>query len=199
MSVSKVIICDTIHQKGIKQLESEDDIEVFNAADLPKDELLEHLGGFDIAITRSSTPVNKLFLEKATSLKALVRAGVGVDNVDMQECSKRGIIVMNVPTANTIAAVEMTMAHLLASARSFTNANNDLKLKRVWKRESWYGIELCEKKLGIIGFGNIGSRVAKRAKAFGMDIVAYDPYIKPNILQKTMRLSISFLTVRLIK
>jgi len=179
MSVSKVIICDTIHQKGIKQLESEDDIEVFNAADLPKDELLEHLGGFDIAITRSSTPVNKLFLEKATSLKALVRAGVGVDNVDMQECSKRGIIVMNVPTANTIAAVEMTMAHLLASARSFTNANNDLKLKRVWKRESWYGIELCEKKLGIIGFGNIGSRVAKRAKAFGMDIVAYDPYIKP--------------------
>ncbi len=179
MDVKKIIVCDAIHEKGIKQLENEEDIEVFNAASLPKDELLEHLGGYDIAITRSSTPVNSAFLENATNLKAIVRAGVGVDNVDMEGCSKRGIIVMNVPTANTIAAVEMTMAHLLATARSFPNANNDLKLDRIWKREKWYGVELFEKKLGIIGFGNIGSRVGARAKAFGMEVIAYDPYIDP--------------------
>ncbi len=180
MNIKKVIVCDTIHPKGIEQLEAEEDIEVFNAANLPKDELLGYLKDYDIAITRSSTPVNAAFLENAKSLKAIVRAGVGVDNVDMEGCSKRGIIVMNVPTANTIAAVEMTMAHLLATARSFPNANNDLKLDRIWKREKWYGVELFEKKLGIIGFGNIGSRVGIRAKAFGMEVVAYDPYIDPS-------------------
>ncbi len=179
MTVKKVMVCDTIHEKGIELLSNEEDIEVFNGANLPKDELLKVIGEYDIAITRSSTPVNKAFLESAKNLKAIVRAGVGVDNVDMDGCSKRGIIVMNVPTANTIAAVEMTMAHLLATARSFPNANNDLKLDRIWKREKWYGIELFGKKLGIIGFGNIGSRVATRAKAFGMDVVAYDPYIDP--------------------
>ncbi len=179
MNKKKIIVCDAIHEKGIEMLQKEDDIEVFNAASLPKDELLEHLDRYDIAITRSSTPVNSAFLSNATNLKAIVRAGVGVDNVDMEGCSKRGIIVMNVPTANTIAAVEMTMAHLLSTARSFPNANNHLKLDRVWKREKWYGVELFEKKLGIIGFGNIGSRVGIRAKAFGMEVIAYDPYIDP--------------------
>ncbi len=179
MKTKKVIICDAIHKKGIDMLSSEADIEVYDAASLPKDELLDKIGEYDIAITRSSTPVNQAFLDKAKNLKAIVRAGVGVDNVDMEGCSKRGIIVMNVPTANTIAAVEMTMAHMLSCARSFPNANNHLKLDRIWKREKWYGIELFGKKLGVIGFGNIGSRVAIRAKAFGMDIVTYDPYIDP--------------------
>jgi D-3-phosphoglycerate dehydrogenase len=87
---------------------------------------------------------------------------------------------MNVPTANTIAAVELTMVHMLSAARSFPNANNHLKLDRIWKREKWYGIELKDKKLGIIGFGNIGSRVAKRALAFEMDVITYDPYIDPS-------------------
>ena len=179
MKIKKVLVCDAIHSKGIELLKNEEDIEVFDAASYPKDELLEMLEDYDIAITRSSTPVNQAFLERAKNLKAIVRAGVGVDNVDIEGCSKKGIIVMNVPTANTIAAVEMTMAHLLACARSFPNANNDLKLNRVWKREKWYGVELFEKKLGIIGFGNIGSRVGIRAKAFGMDVIAYDPYIDP--------------------
>ncbi|MFA5461784.1 MAG: phosphoglycerate dehydrogenase, partial [Sulfurimonas sp.] len=88
--------------------------------------------------------------------------------------------VMNVPTANTIAAVELTMAHMLSCMRMFPYSHNHLKLDRVWKREKWYGYELKGKKLGVIGFGNIGSRVAKRAQAFEMDIVAYDPYINPS-------------------
>ncbi len=178
--MKKIVVCDAIHKKGFDLLRAEEDIEVLDAVGVPKDELLNLIGDCDVAITRSSTDIDEKFLNAAKNLKAIVRAGVGVDNVDIDGCSKRGIIAMNVPTANTIAAVELTMAHLLATARSFPNANNHLKLDRVWKREKWYGVELFGKKLGVIGFGNIGSRVAIRAKAFGMDIVAYDPYIEPS-------------------
>ena len=178
--MKKIIICDAIHQKGFELLRKEGDIEVIDAVSLSKDKLLEVIGDADVAITRSPTAIDEKFLKNATNLKAIVRAGVGVDNVDLDGCSKRGIIAMNVPTANTIAAVEMTMVHMLSCARSFVNANNNLKLDRVWKREKWYGIELSGKKLGIIGFGNIGSRVGIRAKAFGMDVLAYDPYIEPS-------------------
>ncbi len=180
MSKKRVIVCDTIHQKGLEILSRCEDIEFVDASKEPKDKLLEMIGDFDVAITRSSTDVDEKFLEKAKNLKAVVRAGVGVDNVDIEGCSRKGIIVMNVPTANTIAAVELTMAHMLSAARSFPNANNDLKLNRVWKREKWYGVELKGKKLGIIGFGNIGSRVGRRALAFGMDVITYDPYIDPS-------------------
>jgi len=180
MKKSTIMVCDHIHESGLKMLAEQPDIEYVNVADLPKDELLEVIGRADVAITRSSTEVNEAFLNAAINLKALVRAGVGVDNVDIEGCSKRGIIVMNVPTANTIAAVELTMAHMLACMRAFPYAHNHLKLDRVWKREKWYGYELKDKKLGIIGFGNIGSRVGIRAKAFEMDVVAYDPYIDPS-------------------
>lgn len=178
MKQKKIIVCDAIHEKGFEILRTEKDIEVIDAVKVPKDELLKILGDCDVAITRSSTDVDEKFLNAATNLKAIVRAGVGVDNVDQEGCSRRGIIAMNVPTANTIAAVELTMAHMLGCARSFPNANNHLKLDRVWNREKWYGVELSEKRLGVIGFGNIGSRVAIRAKSFGMEIVAYDPYIQ---------------------
>lgn len=173
-----VVVCDHIHESGIELLKAQPDLEVINAAGLPKDELLELvIGKADIAITRSSTEVGQPFLEAATKIKAIVRAGVGVDNINMQECSRLGIIVMNVPTANTIAAVELTLAHMLSCMRSFPYAHNHLKQDRVWKREAWYGYELKGKRLGVIGFGNIGSRVAVRAKAFEMEVVTYDPYI----------------------
>ena len=175
--MKKIIVCDAIHQKGFNLLNAEENIEVIDAVKVPKDELLKIIGDSDVAITRSSTDVDEKFLNSAKNMKAIVRAGVGVDNVDTEGCSRRGIIAMNVPTANTIAAVELTMAHLLGTARSFPNANNHLKIDRVWKREKWYGVELSGKKLGVIGFGNIGSRVAIRAKSFDMEIIAYDPYI----------------------
>ncbi|MBR8462508.1 phosphoglycerate dehydrogenase [Campylobacter sp. faydin G-140] len=175
--MKNIIVCDAIHPVGFELLKKEQDINVIDAVKVPKDELLQILGDADVAITRSSTEINEAFLNAGKKLKAIVRAGVGVDNVDIDGCSRRGIIAMNVPTANTIAAVELTMAHMLAAARSLEYAHNDLKIDRIWKREKWYGVELFNKTLGIIGFGNIGSRVAARAKAFGMKIVAYDPYI----------------------
>jgi len=188
----RVVVCDHIHPKGFELLEKESDIEVVDASNVAKGEpLYEVVKDADIVITRSPTPVDRPFLEAAKKLKAIVRAGVGVDNVDIEECSRRGVIVMNVPTANTIAAVELTFAHMLACVRAFPYAHNQLKLERIWKREDWIGTELKDKKLGIIGFGNIGSRVGKRALAFEMDVITYDPYIPP---EKATNLGVKYTT-----
>lgn len=176
-----VVVCDHIHEAGLKMLEDDKNINFIMAADVDKTELIEKIiPTADVAITRSSTDIDKKFIANAKNMKAIVRAGVGVDNVDIPSCSKEGIIVMNVPTANTIAAVELTMTHMLSCMRMFPYSHNHLKNQRVWKREKWYGHEMKGKKLGIIGFGNIGSRVAKRAQAFEMNIIAYDPYIDPS-------------------
>ncbi|MDR2342263.1 MAG: phosphoglycerate dehydrogenase, partial [Campylobacteraceae bacterium] len=180
MKQKKIVVCDSIHEIGFDILKKESDIIVVDATKIAKEELGEVVADADVAITRSPTDIDTAFLNVGKKLCAVVRAGVGVDNVDLDECSKRGVIAMNVPTANTIAAVELTMAHLLGVAREFPYSHNDLKQNRLWRREKWYGVELYGKKLGVIGFGNIGSRVAIRAKAFGMDIVAYDPYIQSN-------------------
>jgi len=178
MSKKTIVVCDHIHQSGLDILANDSEIELINAADEPKEKLIaEIIPLADVAITRSSTDVDDAFLASANKITAIVRAGVGVDNVDIPGSSKQGIVVMNVPTANTIAAVELTMAHMLSCVRKFPYAHNNLKLDRVWRRQDWYGTELKDKKLGVIGFGNIGSRVAKRAKAFEMDVLAYDPYV----------------------
>ena len=177
MSKPKVVVCDHIHEAGLEMLKNDDQIEYVFAADIDKTALLDVIATADIAITRSSTDVDDKFIASAKTLKAVIRAGVGVDNVDIDGCSKEGIIVMNVPTANTIAAVELTMTHMLSCMRMFPYSHDHLKNQRIWKREKWYGHEMKGKKLGVIGFGNIGSRVAIRAKSFEMDVVAYDPYI----------------------
>ena len=178
MEKHTVVVCDHIHDAGLEMLQNDEQINYIFAADMDKISLLEVIKDADVAITRSSTDVDEKFINAAKgSLKAVVRAGVGVDNVDIEGCSKEGIIVMNVPTANTIAAVELTMTHMLSCMRMFPYSHDHLKNQRIWKREKWYGHELKGKRLGIIGFGNIGSRVGIRCKAFEMDIVAYDPYI----------------------
>ncbi len=140
-----VIVCDAIHPVGFELLNAQSDLRVIDAVDLPKDKLLDILPQADVAITRSSTDCGDKFIAACKNLKALVRAGVGVDNVDIDGCSKRGIIVMNVPTANTIAAAEMTMCHLLNSAREYINSVNDLEQNTTWKREKWVGNELYGK------------------------------------------------------
>ncbi len=177
MDKSKIVVCDHIHEAGLEMLRNDDQIDFVFAADIDKTELLDVIADADVAITRSSTDVDARFIAAAKKMKAIVRAGVGVDNVDIEGCSKEGIIVMNVPTANTIAAVELTMTHMLSCMRMFPYSHDHLKNQRIWKREKWYGYELKGKKLGIIGFGNIGSRVGIRAKAFEMEVLAYDPYI----------------------
>jgi D-3-phosphoglycerate dehydrogenase len=180
MEKAKVVVCDHIHNAGLEMLKNDDAIDFVFAADIDKVSLLDVIADADVAITRSSTDVDEKFISAAKNLKAIIRAGVGVDNVNIDGCSKEGIIVMNVPTANTIAAVELTMTHMLSCMRMFPYSHDHLKNQRIWKREKWYGHELKGKKLGIIGFGNIGSRVGIRAKAFEMDVITYDPYIHAN-------------------
>jgi D-3-phosphoglycerate dehydrogenase len=180
MSKPTIVVCDHIHKSGLNILKNTSDINYVYAADIDKSSLLDVIKNADVCITRSSTDVDEKFLNAAPNLKAIVRAGVGVDNVDMQSCSKNGVIVMNIPTANTLAATELTMAHMLSCVRKLPYAHAQLKNDRIWKREDWYGQELYGKKLGIIGFGNIGHRVALRAKAFEMDVITYDPYIPSN-------------------
>ncbi|MBD3841293.1 MAG: phosphoglycerate dehydrogenase [Campylobacterales bacterium] len=177
MKKPTIVVCDHIHETGLEILKNTSDINYVYAADLDKTTLLTKIADADVCITRSSTDVDEKFLEATPNLKAVVRAGVGVDNVDMDGCSKRGIIAMNVPTANTIAATELTMTHMLSCMRKMPYAHAQLKDQRIWKREDWYGQELYGKKLGVIGFGNIGHRVALRAKSFEMEVITYDPYI----------------------
>ncbi len=188
--MKNVVICDPIHPVGINLLKEAADINLIDASKTPKEELLTIIENADGVITRSPTPVNQKFLDATKRLKAIVRAGVGVDNIDIEAASKMGIIIMNVPTANTIAAVELTMCHITSSMRSFPNAVKSLKSEQ-WNREKWLGNELNGKKLGIIGFGNIGSRVGIRAKAFDMEVITYDPYIDPS---KATNLGINYTT-----
>ena len=145
----KIVVCDPIHEIGFQILKEAEDIELVDASKTPKEELFKIIEDADGVITRSPTPVDEKFLNSVKKLKAIVRAGVGVDNVDIDGASKKGIIVMNVPTANTIAAVELTMCHLVSSMRAFPNAVNALKQKKEWNREKWLGRELYGKNLEL--------------------------------------------------
>ena len=172
----KVLITDPIAPKGIELLQKEPDLEVYNEPEISYEELLEIVGDFDCIITRSRTPVTKELLDRAVRLKVIGRAGVGVDNVDMEEATRRGILVVNTPGANTIGATELTMMHMLTILRNGHRAYESI-LEHRWDRKKFMGTELYGKTLGIIGLGNIGSQIAIRAKAFGMTVLAYDPYI----------------------
>ncbi|HIP42433.1 MAG TPA: phosphoglycerate dehydrogenase [Aquifex aeolicus] len=172
----KVLITDPIAPEGIELLRRDPEVEVYNEPEISYEELLEKVKDFDAIITRSRTPVTKELIERAEKLKVIGRAGVGVDNVDIEEATKKGILVVNTPGANTIGATELTMMHMLTIMRNGHKAHENI-LNYRWDRKKFMGEELYGKTLGIIGLGNIGSQVAIRAKAFGMKVMAYDPYI----------------------
>ncbi len=180
MEKFKVLITEHIAQPGIELLKSQPDIEVTYEPELFRDfnKILEIIPQYHALITRSGTPVNEELLERAKNLKVVGRAGVGVDNIDLEAASRRGILVVNAPTGNTLAATEHTMGMMIAAARLIPYAHKSLKEERKWERKKFMGVELAGKTLGIIGFGRIGSRVGIRAKAFDMKVIAYDPYIK---------------------
>jgi len=180
MSKYKVLITEHIAQPGIDLLKSQPDVEVTYDPELFRnyDKILEIIPEYDALITRSGTPVGEELLSRAKRLKVVGRAGVGVDNIDLEAASRRGILVVNAPTGNTLAATEHTMGMMIAAARLIPYAHKSLKEERKWERKKFMGVELAGKTLGIIGFGRIGSRVGIRAKAFDMKVIAYDPYIK---------------------
>ncbi len=170
----KILVSERIADKGIEYLEEKADVDV--KLGLSKDELNNIIKGYDALIVRSTVFVDKGLLENAPNLKVIGRAGNGTDNIDIKEATKRGIIVVNTPDANSISAAEHTIGLLLSCARNIPEANIRIR-KGDWRRNNLKGVELNKKTIGIIGLGRIGSLVASRLKSFQMRVIAYDPYI----------------------
>lgn len=171
----KVLVSEAIAEKGVETLlQAGATVDV--KPNLTRQELLDVIGDYDALIVRSNTNVNEELYQKAIRLKVVGRAGNGVDNIDMEGATKRGIIVVNTPESNVVSAAELTIGLLLATCRNIPQLQKRLK-EKVWDRAGLKGIELQGKTVGIVGVGRIGSLVATRLKSFGMNIIGYDPYI----------------------
>lgn len=172
----KVLVTDGISQTGLQSLIDHPNFVVDRQPTLPVEELKSIIGSYDALIVRSQTKVTAELLEAAGRLRVIARAGVGVDNIDVSAATRRGIIVINAPGANTIAATEHTLAMMLSLARKIPQAHQKTAGGE-WDRNSFKGVELYKKNLGVVGMGKIGTEVAKRAKSFGMNILGFDPYL----------------------
>lgn len=179
----KVLVSDPISDLGIQQLMDAADVQVEKKTGLGEDELAAIIGEYDALLVRSQTRVTEKIMEAGTKLKVVGRAGVGVDNIDLEAATKRGIIVINAPDGNTITTCEHTFAMMMALARHIPQAYAKT-IGGVWDRKSFLGVELRNKTLGVLGMGRIGSEVAKRAKAFGMNILAFDPFLTQERAEK---------------
>ncbi len=178
-----ILVTDTLAEAGLQILRAQDDIDLDYRAGLAGEELLEAVRNSDALITRSGTAVTRDLLQAGSRLRILGRAGVGLDNVDVDEATRLGILVINAPTANIMSATEHTMALLLSLCRNIPAADASVK-RGEWSRSKFMGIELNGKTLGIVGLGRIGTRVTVRARGFGMKVIAYDPYIAPAAAEK---------------
>lgn len=170
----RVLVSDPLAEEGIEILKEFADVDVNTG--LTEDQLVASIGNYDALLVRSGTEVTARVIDAGAKLKFIGRAGAGVDNIDTEAATRRGIIVANAPEGNTLAATEHTMAMMLSLARNIPQATASLK-KGEWKRSKFMGVELNDKVLGIMGFGRIGREVAKRAQALEMKIIAYDPFI----------------------
>jgi D-3-phosphoglycerate dehydrogenase len=171
----KVLVKEKIGDSGVELLRSHG-FTVDIGTDWTQEELEQRIGDYEGLLIRSATKVDAALLAKATNLRAVGRAGVGVDNVDVPAATKRGVVVANAPESNVVTAAEHTLALLLALARNIPQAHASLVEGR-WERAKYSGVELLDKTLGIIGFGRIGQLVAQRAQGFGMRVVAFDPFV----------------------
>lgn len=173
----KVLASEKLSAAGLERLREHLEVDVRTG--LSPEELQAIIGEYDALIVRSATQVDAALLNNAENLKVVGRAGIGLDNVDVEAATKMGVLVVNAPTSNVLSAAEHTVALMLAQARNIPQAHTAL-VNGAWEREKWQGVELHGKTLGIIGLGRVGTLVAQRASAFGMRLVAYDPYVSPN-------------------
>ena len=171
----KILVSDPVAQAGVDILAKA--FPVDSRQKLTQEELIAIIPEYDALVVRSETKVTKEVIAAAKNLKVIGRAGVGVDNIDVEAATQQGIIVLNAPEGNTIAATEHTVAMMLALARNVPQAYASLQ-KGLWERSKFTGVEVRGKTLGILGLGRIGSGVAKRALALEMNIIAYDPFIR---------------------
>lgn len=178
----KILVSDSLSEEGLKILKNAKGFQVDVKTELKPEALKEVIKDYDALIVRSATKVTKDIIEAADKLKVIGRAGVGLDNVDLEAATQKGIIVMNTPGGNTISTAEHTMSMILALSRNIPQANASTK-KGEWKRSKFMGVELYGKSLGIIGFGRIGTEVAKRALSFGMKVLAFDPFLSRDVAE----------------
>ncbi len=171
----KVIVSDSIADAGVEMMRQAG-LEVDVNTGLAPDELERIIGSYDVIVVRSATKVRKHIIEAGKNLKLIVRAGVGLDNVDVEYAKAKGIEVANTPTASSNAVAELTVGYLFALARRLPQTTASMKAGK-WEKKKFSGNEIAGKTLGLVGYGRIGWLVAKRALALGMDIVAYDPYV----------------------
>ncbi len=171
----KILVSDPLSAEGIKILK-ERGFTVDEKTKLAPEELKKILDSYDALLVRSGTKVTAQMMAGCKNLKVIGRAGVGVDNVDVEAATKQGIVVMNTPGGNTISTAEHTMSMMLSLARNIPQADSSMR-KGEWERKKFMGMELMGKTLGIVGLGRIGFEVAKRCAAFGMKVVAFDPYL----------------------
>lgn len=172
----KILVSDPISDFGLQQLTNAADVEVVKQTGLSEEELVSIIGDYDALLVRSQTKVTKRIMEAGKNLKVIGRAGVGVDNIDLNAATNYGIIVINAPDGNTITTCEHTFAMMMALARHIPQAYTKT-VNGEWDRKSFLGVELRNKTLGVFGLGRIGIEVAKRAAAFGMTILGYDPFM----------------------
>src|SRR5438046_3986036 len=176
MTPLKVLIVDSISQRGIDELSCDDALDVAIKTGLSEKELIEVIPTFSALIVRSQTRVTAEILAASGKRRVGGRAGVGVDNVDVEAATRRGVIVLNAPGGNTVSTAEHAFSLLLSVARKIPAADANVRDKR-WDKKNFEGVELYNKTLGVIGMGRIGSELSRRAIAFGMRVVAYDPYL----------------------
>ena len=177
--MSRVLVSETIAEEGLSLLRAQAEVEVDVRTGLSPEELKSALPEYDALITRSATKVTPELIAAATRLQVIGRAGVGVDNIDVEAATAQGVAVVNAPSSNTVAAAEHTMALMLALARNLPQAHQSVAAGQ-WDRSSFMGVEVRRKVLGIIGLGRVGAEVARRAQSFGMQLVAYDPFVSPD-------------------
>ena len=173
----KILICDKLDTLAVENLQELGDcIDVSNEKN--KEALIEeNIADADILLVRSGTNITKELIDKANSLKIIARCGVGIDNIEISEATKKNIFVTNTPNANIISAAELTIGLMIAAARNISIADNSLKNKE-WSRSEFTGIELYGKQLGLVGFGKVARLVSERLQSFGMKVVFYDPFVE---------------------
>jgi D-3-phosphoglycerate dehydrogenase len=174
MAKIKVLVADSVSEEGLKLLRRQAQVDV--KTELAPKELVSIIGGYEALVVRSQTKVTAEVIKAGKKLQVIGRAGVGVDNIDVEEATKQGIIVVNAPTGNTISAAEHTIALMLALARHIPQANTSLKSGK-WRRSDFMGTEIRNKTLGLVGLGKVGAEVARRALGLEMKLIAYDPFI----------------------
>ena len=170
----KILVTEKLADRGVDLLRDEFEVDVLLG--LSQEELLERIEAYDGLIIRSATKITAEVIERAENLKAIGRAGIGVDNIDIEAATKRGVLVANAPESNTVAAAEHTLALMLAAARRVPAADNSLR-NGEWNRSAFKGVEVSEKTLGLVGLGHVGTIVARGAVGMGMRVIGFDPYV----------------------